>query len=194
MFKKILDIIKSLKLNNKQLVAFLALSILVITGMGTYILNQKPEVKPVDNTLQIELKTISSEFYRFKKYEIEEISLLKRSHEIDLNNLQKEFDAKVLLLADNLQASESKRVKDMLDFAESVKSKESRSVPEKIYTEKGISIFLKSSESIEQPIPIYIEDTITFEPCANELLVKDTLIKKSLFKKFIGIFNKDTLK
>jgi hypothetical protein len=157
-------------------------------GGKLYIDNKKPEVIPVDNTIQIQLKTLSSEFYRFKKYEIEKDAINKRSHEIDINNLQKEFDAKVLLVADHLETVESKRVKDMLEFAESVKPKEKIGPgPEEIYTEKEIDRTML--KSLPDNGTVEINDTLGPGP---DTLVQDQ--KRPFLKRVFGIFKRDTLK
>lgn len=188
----ILSILK--KLTKNQLIT-LVMILGTAFGGKLYIDNKSPEVKPVDNTLQIELKTLSSEFYRFKKYEIEEISLLKRFHEIEINNLQKEFDAKVLLLADNLQANESKRVKDMLEFAESVKP---NTTIESAILAASTGDTIEPQKTIEHPIPTNIvelyTDEINVAHNADTLSIKDSLIKKSFLKRVFGIFKRDTLK
>lgn len=178
----ILSILK--KLTKNQLIT-LVMILGTAFGGKLYIDNKKPEVIQVDNTIQIQLKTLSSEFYRFKKYEIEKDAINKRSHEIDINNLQKEFNAKVLLVADHLETVESKRVKDMLEFAERVKPKE-------------IHIPTEPQESIEHHIPTDIvelhTDEINVAHNIDTLSIKDTIIKKPFLKMVFGIFNKDTLK
>jgi len=167
--------------------------IAIIMFLGTalggkfYIDKQKPETKPVDNTLQIELKTLSSEFYRFKKYEIEKDAAIERSNEIKLDNQKKEFDAKILLLANNLQANESKRVKDMLEFAESVKpKKEVGPGPEENYTEK--EAYRTTLKALYDNGPAEIIDSLG--------PVQDTFPldrNKPFLKRVFGIFKRDTL-
>jgi hypothetical protein len=157
------------------------ISIILVLGAayGGKIYIDKSEPKQNDNpATQIQINKLASIFYQYQKAQISKERSKDISNQKELEDLRSEYDAKIMLLADNLNEKESRRVKEMLEFAEKIKPKTDQV---EVYTEEIlIGPRLDTLSIVETDLSVIIPDT----------LVKDTLIKKSLFKKIVNLFNK----